>query len=109
MDDLWFFIPTPLVLDISPVQYALADDNAVGDSNQFHVRKHGTGTLITIVQQYFTARISYVLVHAFGRVPHPFAFPVPDRNDGNLERSDRHGKNNAALVMTLFDGCCDNA
>src|SRR5882672_5780999 len=106
---LRFLVAPCLIFDYALLQAALADDDTMGNADQFHVGEHDARALVPVVEQHFNASGRQVLVQSIGSFTHRGALAVADRDERHLEWRDRIWKDDTALIMILFDRRTDDA
>lgn len=65
-----FGILSALIFHGTAIQAPIADDDAMWDAYQFHIRKHEPGADFSVVQQHFNPGSQQVPIDFFHRIDH---------------------------------------
>src|SRR5579862_6010464 len=102
-DGLRAFVAAALVFDLALLQSAVADHEAMRDTDQFHVGEHDARALIAVIQQHFDAGRRQLGIKFFRGLAYAGTLAHADRHYCELEWRDRERPDDAALVVILLD------
>ena len=71
-----FRVPAALVFQQALVQPLVANDQAMGDADAFHVREHEAGAFVPVVEEDLDAGGGQFLVEDLGGLAYPVGFGV---------------------------------
>src|ERR1700680_2890022 len=98
-----------LVLHHAFLQAALADHDAMRDSDEFLVGEQHAGALVAIVEESLDAGARELGIEPLCGGLHGLALAVAERDDGDRERRHRIGAGDPLVVVVLLDGGGDDA
>src|SRR5690606_20635253 len=98
-----FRFPAVFVFELAFCQPAIADDETVGNTDQFDIRELHARALVAVIEQHSIAQALQSFVQRLRLLAHRFGFLRIEGHHSDLERCDRIRPDDALSVMVLFD------
>ena len=107
---LIFWFPAVAVFDIAIGQTTLANNDSMGNTNEFDIRQHAAEAGLGLIhKQHFTIGANQLVIERHTGFGNQFRLVHIDRHYSHLKWSDGLWPNNAVVIMVLFYGRGNNA
>src|SRR5262245_37784517 len=99
-----FGVTAAAIRESPGLQAAIGDHHAVRNTQQLCVGEFDAGACIAIIEQHFDASRSEVTIQTFAHLSYALGFLQIDGHKYHVERCQRLGPDDAALIVILLDG-----